>query len=188
ARANPPLLFINWTKDGLPLELDKFPGWYLEEDGSIVVATGNDDALGTYTCTPYNSYGSMGVSLPTAVILKDPPSFIIIPKDEYFQDVGRELIISCAADGDPPPEISWVKLGMPSKSGAQMDVNGSLIFRPLTKEEHGMWECAAANNVAKISTLTSVFVLGTSPHAVSNVSAQSLVNAINITWTPGFDG
>lgn len=48
----------------------QFPGWYLDEDGSIVVATGNDDALGMYTCTPYNSYGSMGVSLPTAVILK----------------------------------------------------------------------------------------------------------------------
>ncbi|XP_073465714.1 protein turtle homolog A isoform X3 [Aquarana catesbeiana] len=188
ARANPPLLFVNWTKDGLPLKLDKFPGWYLDEDGSIVVATGNDDALGMYTCTPYNSYGSMGVSLPTAVILKDPPSFTDLPKDEYFQDVGRELIIPCAATGDPLPVISWAKLGMPGKSGAQMDVNGSLIFRPLTKEEHGLWECAAANNVARISTRTAVFVLGTSPHAVSNVSAQSLVNAINITWSPGFDG
>ncbi|XP_068109656.1 protein turtle homolog A isoform X3 [Hyperolius riggenbachi] len=188
ARANPPLLFVNWTKDGLPLELHKFPGWYLDEDGSIVVATGNDDALGTYSCAPYNSYGSMGVSLPTAVILKDPPIFTDLPKDEYFQDVGRELIIPCAATGDPFPDISWAKLGAPGKSGAQMDLNGSLIFRPLTKEEHGMWECAATNNVAKISTRTSVFVLGTSPHAVSNVSVQSLVNAVNVTWSPGFDG
>ncbi|XP_075048362.1 protein turtle homolog A isoform X1 [Mixophyes fleayi] len=188
ARANPPLLFVNWTKDGVPLELSKFPGWYLEEDSSIVIAMGNDDALGTYTCTPYNSYGTAGMSLPTVVILKDPPTFTEVPKNEYFQDVGRELVVPCSATGDPPPVISWTKLGAAGKSGAQMDVNGSLVFRPLTKDEHGAWECTAANHVARISARTAVFVLGTSPHAVTNVSAQALVSAVNVSWTPGFDG
>ncbi|XP_073423076.1 protein turtle homolog A [Dendrobates tinctorius] len=187
-RANPPLLFVNWTKNGIPLDLDKFPGWYLQEDGSIVVAMGNDDAPGTYTCTPYNSYGTAGMSLPTIVILKDPPSFIEFPKDEYFQDVGRELIVPCSATGDPLPMISWTKLGIPGKSIAQMDINGSLVFRPLTKEEHGDWECTAANDVASISTRTAIFVLGTSPHMVSNVTAQALVSAVNISWLAGFDG
>ncbi|XP_069584868.1 protein turtle homolog A [Ranitomeya imitator] len=188
ARANPPLLFVNWTKNGIPLDFDKFPGWYLQEDGSIVVAMGNDDAPGTYTCTPYNSYGTTGKSLPTIVILKDPPSFIEFPKDEYFQDVGRELIVPCSATGDPLPMISWTKLGIPGKSIAQTDINGSLVFRPLTKEEHGDWECTAANDVASISTRTTIFVLGTSPHMVSNVTAQALVSAVNISWLAGFDG
>ncbi|XP_053330726.1 protein turtle homolog A isoform X2 [Spea bombifrons] len=188
ARANPPLLSVNWTKDGVPLELEKFPGWYLEEEGSLVVTTANDDALGTYTCTPYNSYGTAGVSSPTQVVLKDPPSFTIIPKEEYFQDVGRELIIPCAASGDPPPVISWAKLGAPGRSAAQMDANSSLVFRPLTKDEHGTWECTAANNVARISARSAVYVLGTSPHTVSKVSAQPLVSAVNVSWIPGYDG
>lgn len=34
------------------------------------MATVNDDASGVYTCTPYNSYGTMGASGPTDVILK----------------------------------------------------------------------------------------------------------------------
>ncbi|KAG8449995.1 hypothetical protein GDO86_016615 [Hymenochirus boettgeri] len=187
-RANPPLLSVNWTKDGHALELDKFPGWYVDEDGSLVIATGNDDALGIYTCAPYNSYGTAGVSLPTEVILKEPPSFTDVPNDEYFQDVGRELIVPCSAVGDPPPTISWSKLGPPGKSAAQMDTNSSLVFRPLTKEEHGIWQCTASNNVATISAHTTVYVLGTSPHAVVNVSAQSLVAAVNVSWVPGFDG
>ncbi|XP_063295920.1 protein turtle homolog A isoform X2 [Pelobates fuscus] len=187
-RSNPPLLYVNWTKDGVPLELEKFPRWYLEEDGSLVVTTGNDDALGTYTCTPYNSYGTAGVSAPTQVILKDPPAFSILPKEEYFQDVGRELIIPCSALGDPTPVISWAKLGAPGRSTAQMDGNSSLIFRPLTKDDHGTWECSAANNVARISVPTSVYVLGTSPHAVSRISAQALVSAVNVSWLPGYDG
>lgn len=34
------------------------------------MAAVNDDASGEYTCTPYNSYGTMGSSGPTDVILK----------------------------------------------------------------------------------------------------------------------
>ncbi|XP_074836799.1 protein turtle homolog A isoform X2 [Carettochelys insculpta] len=187
-RANPPLLSISWTKDGHPLELDKFPGWSMAPDGSIVIATGNDDALGIYTCTPYNSYGTAGPSAPTRVILKEPPVFTLRPKEEYFQEVGRELVIPCTAQGDPPPTITWTKLGSPGQSGAQVDGNSSLVFRPLTKEQHGAWACTASNQVAQISTTTSVYVLGTSPHAVTNVSVLPLLLAANVSWEPGFDG
>lgn len=34
------------------------------------MATVNEDAGGVYTCTPYNSYGTMGPSAPTNVILQ----------------------------------------------------------------------------------------------------------------------
>ncbi|XP_074422645.1 protein turtle homolog A isoform X2 [Larus michahellis] len=187
-RANPPLLSVSWTRDGRPLELDKLPGWSMRPDGSIVIATGNDDALGVYACTPYNSYGTAGESQPTRVLLKDPPAFTVRPKEEYFQEVGRELVIPCAAHGDPPPTITWTKVGSAGRSGAQVDGNSSLVFRPLVKEQHGVWECAATNQVASVSTATSVHVLGTSPHAVTNVSVLPLLLAANISWEPGFDG
>ncbi|XP_068031253.1 protein turtle homolog A-like isoform X2 [Anomalospiza imberbis] len=188
SRANPPLLSVTWTRDGRPLELDKLPGWSLRPDGSIVIATGNDDALGLYRCTPYNSYGTAGESRPTRVLLKDPPAFTVRPKEEYFQEVGRELVIPCAAHGDPPPTITWVKVGSVGKSSAQVDGNSSLVLHPLIKEQHGVWECTATNQVASVTTATSVHVLGTSPHAVTNVSVLPLLLAANISWEPGFDG
>lgn len=48
----------------------QYPGWTLTSDGSLFMATVNDDAAGTYRCTPYNSYGTMGSSGPTSVILQ----------------------------------------------------------------------------------------------------------------------
>ncbi|KAK2540172.1 hypothetical protein Q9966_004739 [Columba livia] len=186
--ANPPLLSVSWTRDGRPLELDKLPGWSMTPDGSIVIATGNDDVLGVYTCTPYNSYGTAGESRPTRVLLKDPPAFTLRPKEEYFQEVGRELVIPCIARGDPPPTITWQQAGGAGKSSARVDVNGSLVLRPLAKEQHGLWECTAANRVASVSAATTVHVLGTSPHAVTNVSVLPLLLAANISWEPGFDG
>ena len=38
--------------------------------GSVFIATANDNAVGMYTCTAYNSYGTMGKSEPTQVILQ----------------------------------------------------------------------------------------------------------------------
>ncbi|KAM4644317.1 protein turtle homolog A isoform 4-T4 [Amazona ochrocephala] len=190
SRANPPLLSVSWTRDGRPLELDKLPGWSMRPDGSIVIATGNDDALGLYTCTPYNSYGTAGASRATRVLLKDPPAFTVRPKEEYFQEVGRELVIPCAAHGDPSPTITWVKVGSAGKSwgSARVDGNSSLVFQPLGKEQHGLWQCVATSTVATVRAVTSVHVLGTSPHAVTNVSVLPLPLAANISWEPGFDG
>lgn len=48
----------------------QYPGWTLTPEGSLFMATVNDDTAGVYTCTPFNSYGSMGSSGPTNVILQ----------------------------------------------------------------------------------------------------------------------
>ncbi|XP_037403455.1 protein turtle homolog A [Pygocentrus nattereri] len=186
--AEPPLLRVDWTKDGKMLDLGAYPGWTLTSEGSIVIATANDDAAGVYTCTPYNSYGTMGQSKPTTVILQDPPSLRLSPREEYRQDVGRTLLIPCQADGDPPPKVTWTKIGSSTRSLYSVAVNGSLLLQPLSKEHCGQWECSVANRVATITSRTTVLVLGTSPHAVSSVSVEVRVNQANISWEPGFDG
>ncbi|XP_012664075.1 protein turtle homolog A isoform X1 [Otolemur garnettii] len=187
-RADPPLLFVSWTKDGQALQLDKFPGWSQGTEGSLIIALGNEDALGEYSCTPYNSLGTAGPSPVTRVLLKAPPAFIERPKEEYFQEVGRELLIPCSARGDPPPIVSWAKVGWGLRGQAQVDSNSSLILRPLTKEAHGRWECSASNAVARVATSTNIYVLGTSPHVVTNVSVVPLPKGANVSWEPGFDG
>jgi hypothetical protein len=42
----------------------------VNSEGSVFITTANDNAVGMYTCTAYNSYGTMGRSDPTQVILK----------------------------------------------------------------------------------------------------------------------
>lgn len=187
-QADPPVLYVNWTKDGNHLNLDNFPGWMVNSEGSVFIARANDNAVGMYTCTPYNSYGTMGQSEPTKVILKDPPTFKVPPREEYTQEVGRELIIPCEAIGDPSPNITWSKIGPTPRSPFTVLANGSLLLQPLSKDHQGGWECLASNRVAIVSAGTVVMVLGTSPHAVSSVSVSTEMNQANVSWVPGFDG
>lgn len=42
----------------------------VNSEGSVFITTANDNAVGMYTCTPYNSYGTLGQSEPTQVILQ----------------------------------------------------------------------------------------------------------------------
>ncbi|KAF4072182.1 hypothetical protein AMELA_G00260180 [Ameiurus melas] len=187
-QAEPPMLFVNWTKDGASLDVRQYPGWMINSEGSLFIDTANDDAVGMYTCTAYNSYGTMGQSEPTKVILKDPPLFQVSPRAEYLQEVGRELIIPCQAHGDPAPNITWTKAGSTLFSQFTVLSNGSLVLRPVRKNHQGAWECHATNSVATVSKGTVVLVLGTSPHAVTGVSVDPGINSANVSWQPGFDG
>uniref|UniRef100_A0A8D2ZXH3 Immunoglobulin superfamily, member 9b n=1 Tax=Scophthalmus maximus TaxID=52904 RepID=A0A8D2ZXH3_SCOMX len=187
-QADPPVLYVNWTKDGNNLNLDNLPGWLVNAEGSVFIATSNDNAVGMYTCTAYNSYGTMGKSESTQVLLQDPPSLRVPPQPEYLQEVGRQLIIPCEANGDPNPNITWSKIGPTPRSPYTVLANGSLLLQPLSKDHHGGWECLATNRVATVSAGTVVMVLGTSPHIVSSVSVTTEMNQANVSWVPGFDG
>ncbi|KAF3851103.1 hypothetical protein F7725_012875 [Dissostichus mawsoni] len=173
-QADPPVLYVNWTKDGNDLNLDNFPGWIVNSEGSVFIATANDNAVGMYTCTAYNSYGTMGKSEPTKVILQDPPTLNVPPRTEYLQEVGRDLIIPCEASGDPAPNVTWSKIGPSPRSEYAVLANGSLLLQPLSKDHHGGWECLATNR--------------TSPHVVSSVNVDTEMNQANVSWVPGFDG
>ncbi|TRY87691.1 hypothetical protein DNTS_021037 [Danionella cerebrum] len=174
--ANPPVTSVRWEKDGYPLRIEKYPGWSQTPDGSIRVAEVTEDSLGTYTCVPYNVLGTMGQSPPATLVLKDPPYFNVRPGGEYRQEAGRELVIPCAASGDPEiPTIQWRKVGKPSRSKHNILQSGSLQFVSLSKEDHGEWECVATNVVTSITASTRLFVI---------VSTSST----NVSWEPGYDG
>ena len=57
----------------------------MNSEGSVFMTTANDNAVGMYTCTAYNSYGTMGQSKPTKVILQVKLSFsTVIYKENAF--------------------------------------------------------------------------------------------------------
>lgn len=133
------------------------------EDGSIRIEEATEAALGTYTCVPYNTLGTMGQSAPARLVLKvrpgaagaserwcpscplcppprplcslqDPPYFTVLPGWEYRQEAGRELLIPCAAAGDPFPVITWRKVplgpGAPgTRAGGRVSVLGGHVPR-----------------------------------------------------------
>uniref|UniRef100_A0A673KEK3 Protein turtle homolog B-like n=1 Tax=Sinocyclocheilus rhinocerous TaxID=307959 RepID=A0A673KEK3_9TELE len=163
--ANPPVMSVRWEKDGYPLRIEKYPGWSQMADGSIRVAEVTEDSLGTYTCVPYNVLGTMGQS---------PPATLVLKVSQYNHELFTILY--------------FVKVGKPSRSKYNILPSGSLQFVSLSKEDHGEWECVATNAVTSITASTRLFVIGTSPHAPTNVHVSASTSSANVSWEPGYDG
>ncbi|XP_029024915.1 protein turtle homolog A isoform X2 [Betta splendens] len=187
-RAQPPLLRVDWTRDGAALDLSLYPGWALTAEGSLFMATVNEDAGGVYTCSPFNSYGTMGPSAPTTVVLQDPPAFSVRPEKQYKQEAGGRLLIPCHGKEDPMIKVTWSKVDVARRVAYAIEADGSLLLQPLMKEHQGLWTCSASNRVASTQATTRVFVLGTSPHAATSLSVSPGVKQANISWEAGFDG
>ncbi|KAM7374885.1 hypothetical protein PAMP_007519 [Pampus punctatissimus] len=186
--ANPPVTLVKWKKDGVPLRIDKYPGWSQVDDGSIRVAEVTEDSLGTYTCMPYNALGSMGWSPPAPLVLKWflEGSTDRRPGENWSSPVRRRetpsrtshggslcvvsilhclcqpimyLSLSLLLADSLLPRLGGLQVGKPSKSKHNVLPRGSLQFKSLTKEDHGEWECVATNVATSITASTHVQVI-----------------------------
>uniref|UniRef100_A0A8C7WMR5 Immunoglobulin superfamily member 9B n=1 Tax=Oryzias sinensis TaxID=183150 RepID=A0A8C7WMR5_9TELE len=165
--ANPPVTSVKWEKDGYSLRVEKVS---LAPVLDILLTT---PILAIYTINE----------------IHDPPYFNVRPGGEYRQEAGRELVIPCAASGDPDiPTITWRKVGKPSRSKHNILPSGSLQFLSLSKEDHGEWECVATNVVTSITASTRILVIGTSPHAPVSIHVLPSTTSANVSWEPGYDG
>lgn len=76
----------------------------VNSEGSVFIATANDNAVGMYTCTAYNSYGTMGQSEPTQVILQvlllTPP---LVTEKTFFFECVQLYMGRCDKDFLPLP-------------------------------------------------------------------------------------
>ena len=62
---------------------------------------------GQYSCQPFNQRGSAAPSPIIQVIIKDPPTLLSRPNNEYIKNVGGKVSFACQAAGTPTPDIRW---------------------------------------------------------------------------------
>ena len=83
-------------------------------------------------------------SIPT------PPKFLATPENTKTWGRGTEVILDCAANGNPMPEITWLK------DGATVDLShldsrfkrlgsGSLLIKDIRAGDAGTYQCRAEN-------------------------------------------
>ena len=91
------------------------------------------------------------------------PWFKTIPKRSVDVAKAQGTTLHCDAGGDPPPELEWRKNGVPLKTTMQIAFHNNkkeLILQHLRKEDSGLFECEARNTEGKVTTVTSLRVVG----------------------------
>ncbi|KAI8484333.1 Protein turtle B [Branchiostoma belcheri] len=186
--ADPPIHTILWKKNGRVLDVAGEPSLSTDRDGTLVITGVTDMSAGLYSCIPRNVLGSGGESPYVQVAVTDPPEFTVQPESSYYITVGGDITMVCAATGEPMPFVSWRKDGIDLDDELYDIAGGNLSLWEVTKEDYGVYECLAQNEVTTISVTSHVFIQGTSPHVPTGLSVATSSNSAHVTWQPSYDG
>ncbi|ESO09896.1 hypothetical protein HELRODRAFT_72963, partial [Helobdella robusta] len=134
---------------------------------------------GNYTCIAEISDSGRYDEKRITVVVHVPPVMIHGPGHQKGI-AGHELSLYCKAESDPMPSYEFYKgkneklLTSSPSDRIQIDSHlGKLTFKPLKKDDHGIYRCKALNDVGEASANGSLHVL-VAPHIyeLKNVTAQ----------------
>ncbi|XP_042318211.1 leucine-rich repeats and immunoglobulin-like domains protein 2 isoform X2 [Sceloporus undulatus] len=163
-----------WRKDSEILydaDIENFVR-YQKEDGEVLEYTTvlhvfnvNFTDEGKYQCIISNHFGS-NYSNKAKLTVNELPSFIKTPMDLTIRTRAMAKL-ECAAEGHPPPQISWQKDGgtdFPAARERRMHVmpEDDVFFIANVKiEDMGIYSCMAQNVAGGISANATLTVLET---------------------------
>nr|XP_033800739.1 vascular endothelial growth factor receptor kdr-like isoform X2 [Geotrypetes seraphini] len=80
--------------------------------------------------------------------------YIVQELEEVEVNSSNTLHLECLVDGVPIPTITWLKNGYEMKpaSGISLLVNNSLIIERVKKDDEGLYECKASNEMGEART------------------------------------
>ena len=82
----------------------------------------------------------------THVPIVDPPSLITRAPDQVVLEGGPAINLTCSADGEPAPNITWTKV---FANGSYSDVlfTGEQFILPSNRTSGGTYRCKAINGI-----------------------------------------
>ncbi|XP_053612215.1 protein turtle-like isoform X3 [Plodia interpunctella] len=191
-KANPPLQYVTWTKDKRLLEPYQTKDIVIMNNGSLLFTRVNQNHQGRYTCTPYNAQGTQGSSGPMEVLVRKPPAFTVEPEPLYQRKVGESVEMHCEAqeaEGTQRPSVTWRRRdGLPLQKNRVRALGGNITIDTLRRQDFGIYQCVASNEVATIVADTQLVIEGTQPHAPYNLSGTATEFQVTLRWQPGYAG
>ncbi|XP_059502044.1 peroxidasin homolog isoform X2 [Stegostoma tigrinum] len=146
-----PIPVIAWTKAGGQLPNDRRHAVLPTGTLRIVEVAAHDQ--GQYECQAISVVQVKLVPVQLKVQPKVIPVFTDIPGD-ITAEVGQDVKISCSAQGEPRPIITWTKDGVQITDSGKFHVNaeGTLAIRDIGQADEGRYECAARNMIGQATT------------------------------------
>ncbi|XP_038601048.1 LOW QUALITY PROTEIN: hemicentin-2 [Tachyglossus aculeatus] len=153
---------VIWLRDRLPIESSVERG-VVSRGGRLQISRLQPSQGGTYTCLAEN---------PEAVVHKDFVVLVLVPPrilssgvpQEHSVLEDQEVRLDCAAEGQPRPDISWLKDGSPLGQLPAPDLRfyldgDSLILKGLRASDSGAYTCLAHNSAGEDTKLHTLNVL-----------------------------
>ncbi|XP_055684947.1 protein sidekick isoform X2 [Lutzomyia longipalpis] len=164
------------------------------DSGDLLISNVRESDAGLYTCSRSNEAGTVGGEAYLSVMVRTQ---IIQPPVDTVVLLGHTAMLQCKVSSDPsvPFNIDWYRdiqvapIGNSQRIGVQAD--GSLEIQAVRASDVGTYSCMVTSpggNETRSARLSVIEL----PFAPTNIKAERLdtftQRAVNVSWTPGFDG
>ncbi|XP_071613804.1 vascular endothelial growth factor receptor kdr-like isoform X2 [Heliangelus exortis] len=143
---------------------------------TLVISNVTKEQSGLYKCRAQNQHNrtdTLEQHTQLFVRAKAAP-YVIQNLTDLEVNISGKIILECKVGGTPEPQITWRKNGYPisAASGISME-NNTLVIERVKKDDEGLYECRASNDVGQDSTSAFIKIQGSEEK--SNIEVIILV-------------
>ncbi|XP_059680601.1 vascular endothelial growth factor receptor kdr-like [Gavia stellata] len=143
---------------------------------TLVITNVTKEQSGLYKCRAQNQHNSTDTLEQHTQLLvraKTAP-YVIQNLTDLEVNISGKIVLECKVSGTPEPQITWRKNGYPisAASGISME-NNTLVIERVKKDDEGLYECKASNDMGQDSTSAFIKIQGSEEK--SNIEVIILV-------------
>ncbi|XP_021370304.1 hemicentin-1-like isoform X2 [Mizuhopecten yessoensis] len=174
---------VSWSKGGkeikssgsIKIEWDVITG-----SAALVFKQPTCPDSGDYQCMASSPLGSTSTSTTLKVKKPEKKPAVVKPLDREYNltETKEPITLTFKVDGNPVPEVSWVKDGKPLEAGGNISFDwnaetgsASLIFKGVSVKDSGKYECVATSTIGKTTSSTAIVVKTSEPEKKPTFSA-----------------
>ncbi|XP_027279680.1 hemicentin-2 isoform X2 [Cricetulus griseus] len=153
---------VTWLKDRMPVESSLVHG-VVSRGGRLQLSRLQPAQAGIYTCVAENAQAEARKDFVVSVLV--PPQIQNSGTAQEHNVLERqEIRLDCDAEGQPPPDIAWLKDGSPLDQHVGPHLRfyldgSSLVLKGLKAADSGAYTCVAHNPAGEDARLHTVNVL-----------------------------
>ncbi|XP_065702689.1 vascular endothelial growth factor receptor kdr-like isoform X2 [Patagioenas fasciata] len=143
---------------------------------TLVITNVTKEQSGLYKCRAQNQHNSTDtLEQHTRLLVRAKAApYVIQNLTDLEVNISGKIILECRVAGTPEPQITWRKNGYPisAASGISME-NNTLVIERVKKDDEGLYECKASNDMGQDSTSAFIKIQGSEEK--SNIEVIILV-------------
>ncbi|XP_053328514.1 vascular endothelial growth factor receptor kdr-like [Spea bombifrons] len=130
---------------------------------SLTLKNVTQEQAGIFNCLAWNHYNKEVVRrFNHLVVLEKKAPQVVQELEELVVNSSSTLFLECHVNGTPTPNVTWLRNGYAIKpaSGITLLNNNTLIIERMKKDDEGLYECQATNEMGQVTTSAVITIHG----------------------------
>ncbi|XP_053127653.1 immunoglobulin superfamily DCC subclass member 3 isoform X2 [Hemicordylus capensis] len=181
-----PRPIVSWSRlDGRPIGVE---GIQVLGTGNLMISDLTVQHSGIYVCAANKPGTRVRRTAQGRLVVQAPAEFVQHPQS-ISRPVGTTAIFTCLAQGEPPPQITWLKNGQilePTDHVKLKNNNSTLTIYGISQADEAIYQCIAENSAGSTQASARLTVLWADglPGPPQKVKAVTVTaTTIQVLWS-----